>query len=46
MAHWQQDADLAGVRDAAALDRLPEGERRAWRALWQDVEALLAKARP
>ncbi len=38
LAHWQQDADLATVRDA--LDQLPETERAAWRELWQDVETL------
>jgi hypothetical protein len=46
LAYWQQEPNFAGVRDAAALGRLPEGERQAWRALWQDVEALLTKARP
>ena len=37
---WQKDADLASVRDPAALDRLPEDERAAWRRLWDDVESL------
>jgi hypothetical protein len=32
---------LAGVRDPAALAALPEPERRAWQALWADVEGLL-----
>jgi eukaryotic-like serine/threonine-protein kinase len=32
---------LAGVRDPAALARLPEPERREWQALWQEVEGLL-----
>jgi serine/threonine-protein kinase len=30
LTHWRQDADLASVRDRAALDRLPEAERQAW----------------
>jgi serine/threonine protein kinase/Flp pilus assembly protein TadD len=34
MQHWQQDPDLAGVRDAAALAKLPEAERAAWQKLW------------
>jgi serine/threonine protein kinase/Flp pilus assembly protein TadD len=38
---WQQDADLAGIRDEA-LDDLAEDERREWRKLWADVEALIA----
>jgi hypothetical protein len=43
MRHWKQDTDLAGVRDGAALGNLPEAERRAWRQLWADVAALLAR---
>jgi tetratricopeptide (TPR) repeat protein len=46
LPHWQQDADLAGVRDAADLDKLPEAERADWRKLWADVDALLKKAAP
>ncbi len=43
LAHWQQNADLATVRDA--LDQLPETERAAWRRqLWQDVEAMRQRA--
>ncbi len=44
LAHWKADADLAGLRDADALARLPEAEQTALRALWADAEALLAKA--
>jgi hypothetical protein len=46
LQHWQQDPDLAGVRDKAALARLPAEERQAWQRLWADVGALLGKARP
>jgi hypothetical protein len=42
--HWRADPNLAGVRDADALSKLPESERGAWRSLWAEVEALLAKA--
>jgi hypothetical protein len=42
LALWQQDADLAGIRDEAA--KLPDAERKAFRALWADVEALRKKA--
>jgi serine/threonine protein kinase/Tfp pilus assembly protein PilF len=45
LRHWQQDADLAGVRGPEALARLPESERPAWRKLWADVAELLARAR-
>ncbi len=44
LLHWQQDADLAGIRDAADLDKLPESERVACRKLWADVADLLKKA--
>jgi tetratricopeptide (TPR) repeat protein/serine/threonine protein kinase len=42
--HWQSDTDLAGVRDAAALQKLPAEELEAWRQLWADVAQLLKKA--
>jgi serine/threonine-protein kinase len=44
LTHWQQDADLASVRDPAALDRLPDDDVRQWLALWRDVAALLVQA--
>ncbi len=43
LKHWQVDSDLAGVRDADALAKLPESERAAWRSFWSEVDALLAK---
>jgi serine/threonine-protein kinase len=44
MRHWQKDADLAGIRDRAVLDKLPADERAALTNLWADVAALLKKA--
>jgi tetratricopeptide (TPR) repeat protein len=44
LRHWQQDRDLAGLRDAAALARLPAEEQKAFTQLWADVAALLKKA--
>jgi hypothetical protein len=44
MQHWQTDPDLAAVRDADALSKLPEDERAAWRHLWSDVDALQRRA--
>jgi hypothetical protein len=44
LQHWKLDTDLAGVRDAIALAKLPEAERKEWQALWADVEALLKRA--
>jgi serine/threonine-protein kinase len=43
LAHWQEDTDLAAVRDAKALAALPEKERAAWQKLWADVAALRKK---
>ena len=40
---WQSADPLAGVREADALEKLPEAERQAWGALWADVGALLAR---
>ena len=44
LAHWREDDDLAGVRGADALMKLPDAERAAWRQLWADLDALLPKA--
>jgi hypothetical protein len=44
LRHWQQDSDFDGLRDAAALAKLPAEERTAWAKLWSDVAALLKKA--
>jgi serine/threonine-protein kinase len=44
LRHWREDPDLAGVRDADALEKLPEDERAEWRRLWADVDAVLQKA--
>jgi tetratricopeptide (TPR) repeat protein len=41
MRHWQQDPDLIGIRDAAALAKLPETERQEFTQLWRDVATLL-----
>jgi hypothetical protein len=41
----ETNPDLAGVRDAALLDLLPEDERAQWRTLWSDAAALWARAK-
>jgi tetratricopeptide (TPR) repeat protein len=41
LRQWQQDGDLAGLRDKDALARLPTEERTAFAKLWADVAALL-----
>ena len=43
LRHWKADADLAGVRDADDLAKLPETERAEWVKLWEEIDALLAK---
>jgi tetratricopeptide (TPR) repeat protein len=45
LQHWKIDADLAGIREESALAKLPADEQKACRALWSEVDALLAKAR-
>ena len=40
-----EDADLVGIRDEGGLAKLPEVEREGFRALWADVDRLLAKAK-
>ena len=37
---WWEDTDLAGVRDEAALAKLPADERKEWRALWARVPGM------
>jgi tetratricopeptide (TPR) repeat protein len=44
LRHWQNDPDLAGIRDEAGLAWLPAGEQEACRRLWADVAALLHRA--
>jgi tetratricopeptide (TPR) repeat protein/tRNA A-37 threonylcarbamoyl transferase component Bud32 len=43
LLHWRRDGDLAAVRDAPALGKLPESEQVAWRNLWAQVAGLLAR---
>jgi hypothetical protein len=40
LTDWRTDPDLAGVREPAALQKLPEAEQAEWRALWAAVDAL------
>jgi tetratricopeptide (TPR) repeat protein len=44
LRYWQQDRDLAGIRDAPALAKLSADERAACEKLWSDVAALLRPA--
>jgi serine/threonine protein kinase/tetratricopeptide (TPR) repeat protein len=44
LRHWQTDSDLAGIRDQAALAKLPAAERETWRTFWAELAALLARA--
>jgi hypothetical protein len=41
---WQQEPDLATVRDAVAVADLPADEQEACRKLWANVAALLKQA--
>ncbi len=44
LRHWQQDTDLAGIRDAAALAKLPAQEQKMFTQFWADVAALLKQS--
>jgi eukaryotic-like serine/threonine-protein kinase len=44
LRHWKEDSDLAGIRDAVSLTKLPESESKPWQALWADVDRLLRRA--
>ncbi|QEH31560.1 Serine/threonine-protein kinase PknB [Aquisphaera giovannonii] len=44
LQHWQQDTDLAALREPEALAGLPGPERAKWKALWVQVDRLLEKA--
>jgi len=46
MQHWQRHPHLAGIRDPAALAKLPPSEKKACEKLWGEVTALLQKAGP
>jgi serine/threonine-protein kinase len=41
---WQDHSDLAGLRDPAAVTKLPADEQDACQQLWAEVQALLGKA--
>jgi len=45
LEHWQQDSDLEGIRDPAAVEKMPDAERRACEKLWADVGELLTKVK-
>jgi eukaryotic-like serine/threonine-protein kinase len=43
LRHWKDDPDLVGLRDPAALEKLPDDQQKACRSLWARVNALLAR---
>ena len=46
LGQWLRDTDLAGIRDAAALARLPAEERKAFAQLWADVVDVVVDVHP
>jgi hypothetical protein len=44
LRRWQQHKDLAGIRDAALLAKLPPAEQEACGRLWAEVGAVLREA--
>ena len=45
LQQWRLDVDLSGIRDEGAMVKLSADEQKACRALWSEVDAMLAKAR-
>ena len=43
LARWREDPDLAGLRDPAALNKLPPAERQECRTLWNEIEAQIQR---
>jgi serine/threonine protein kinase/Tfp pilus assembly protein PilF len=42
--YWRTDADLAGIRDEGALDKLPADEQQDCREVWTAVDVLIQRA--
>ncbi len=42
---WREHHDLAELRDASALEKLPPAEAREWHALWNEVDVVFQRAR-
>jgi serine/threonine-protein kinase len=45
LQYWQQDSDLAGLREQKALAKLPEAERKDWKEFWAAVAGLQRRTR-
>ncbi len=43
LLHWKQDSDLAGVREAAVLAKMPTAEQKEWQQFWEEVDAVLRR---
>jgi eukaryotic-like serine/threonine-protein kinase len=42
LARWQEDPDLASVREPSSLTAMTPADADAWRSLWRDVDSLIA----
>jgi serine/threonine-protein kinase len=45
LEEWQRDPDLAGLREEAALAKLPAAEQKTCRQFWADVQLLVKQIR-
>jgi tetratricopeptide (TPR) repeat protein len=43
--HWKLDADLASLRDAERISKLPEDEQALLKGIWSDLDAALKRPR-
>jgi hypothetical protein len=44
LKHWQEDTDLAGLRDKDAVAKLSADEQETCKKLWDEVEVVWKKA--
>jgi tetratricopeptide (TPR) repeat protein len=42
LTHWQREPDLAAVRDASRIAKMPKNEQQDWRKLWKEVAIAIA----
>src|SRR5262249_48603997 len=46
LRRWRTAPELAGVRDASALAKMPAEEGKVWRQLWADLDNVLKRSPP
>jgi hypothetical protein len=44
LLHWKRNPDLVGVRDKAAVAKLPAADQQAWLSFWAELAATRKRA--